>query len=91
MARMAEFHENASACNCREGVILVYDGWGVVKRRPAPPVHDCEYIRVRNAVAHLAVRVADDSKAAWHTPPWREAYHRAIWSVIRTRLPKQQG
>lgn len=86
---MPESQEEVPHCNCPEGVILVYDGWDVVKRRPAPAVHDCAYIRVRNAVAHLAVRVADDSKAAWHTPPWWEAYHRAIWSMIRARLPQR--
>ncbi len=71
-------------CQCREGWIAVYDGGALVGKKKAPPVHDCEYIKKRNALMSGAVAKANHERRSDES--WASAFGRAMNALVQERV-----
>jgi len=74
-----------SSCVCSEKTIDVYRNGEVVDQRPAPPVHDCDYVAARNALIPHAVWRASLETAA-SPAKWEDVFCRAMDTLARERI-----
>ncbi len=89
-------------CNCAEGRFTRVNGAGETEIVAAPPVHDCAYIRARNALIPEALVLAPlrlPAGSGGYRRRWMQAFHAAMTELAarafrpprRIRLTKAGG